>query len=564
MVVVGVATVILVATGCTGGPATPSSIPSSDSATSTAKPKILTLALQQEPAVLSLQLAQANSQSGGAHLVLNILHNYLVVQDNAKGYQAQIAVEKPAIDKGTWRLNPDGTMDLTWRIHPNVRWQDGVPFTTDDLIFSFNVYKDPEIPNNVRQLIRGFESVSAPDPTTVIAHWSTPFVDADQAPGLQPLPRHLMEDQFLSDKAGFTRSTRLTTDFVGLGPYRLVHWEPGSYMEFTRFDDYFMGRPPLDGVMVRFVGDTSTIIANILSGAIDIVPPIGLEVDATIEVKRRWEGTGNIAIPQLRGGFRALEIQHRPEYARPASGFTNLGVRAGFYDAIDRRALADTMTGGLAPIADSWLTPDDPLRPQLEPWIPQFPYDPARAQALLAQAGWTRGSDGTLTNNQTSERFVTQLTARGPGDAKAQHIIADNWKAVGAQVELYEIPPALQSDRELTSTLSGSWLATLQPEHLTTDRFHSKSITSAATNWTGNNRGGYVNPKVDALLDRLTVTIPRPERIGLFKELLQDEMEDLPLIMLYWEGDILLASKGVSGTSGGGNSTWNFFQWNKD
>ena len=526
--------------------------------------KTLSIGLQAEPAVLVWDLAQTNVKSGGAHLTFNMLHNYLVVEDNDRGFRAQIAVEKPSVENGSWRVNPDGSMDVTWRIRPNVRWHDGTPFTTDDLAFSFNVYKDPDVPTNIARLIAPFESVTAVDANTLVAHWSRTFVDADQAVGLVPLPRHLLEPAYQADKGNFVNSPRLSTEFVGLGPYRIHRWESGSHLELTPFEGYFMGRPPLSSVIVRFIGDANTITANVLAGTVDVVPPLGLDIDSTTEVKRRWEGTGNQAISQLRGGFRVLELQHRPEYARPANGLPSYPIRQALYHAIDRVSLAEAMSNGVSPVADSWFPPSDPLRSEVEPWIPQFPFDPNRASTLLAQAGWTRGGEGELTRPPIGERFDVQLTARGARDAKEQHIVADNWKAIGTHVDLYNIPPALQNDREHVSTLPGAWLATLQIEHLTTDRFHSRSITSAATRWTGNNRGGYSNPRVDFLLDQLTSTIPQRERLALYRELLTEQMGDLPLMMLYWEGDILLVARGVKGVRGGGNSTWNFFEWDRE
>jgi len=551
----------LIVTAC--GPAQRETSRSRDATQSA--PRTLTIALQQEPAVFVWDLAQTNVKSGGAHLTFNILHNYLVVEDGDRKFRPQIAVDKPSVENGSWRVNTDGSMDLTWRIRPNVKWHDGTPFSTDDLVFSFDVFKDAEIPNNIARLVAPFESVTAVDAHTLVAHWSRTFVDADQAIGLLPLPRHLLESAFRSDKANFVHSPRLSTDFVGLGPYRLARWESGSHMEFVPFDDYFLGRPPLASVVVRFIPDANTITANVLSGAVDIVPPIGLDIDTTTEVKRRWAGTGNQASPDLRGGFRVLEMQHRADYARPNSGLGLLPIRQALYHAIDRPVLAEAMSNGISPVADSWFAPSDPLRPEVEASIPQFPYDANRATALLGQAGWTRAAaDGVLTHAQTGERFDIQLTARGARDTKEQHIIADNWKAMGASIDLYNIPPALQSDREHVSTLSGAWLATLQVEHLTTDRFHSRSITSSATRWTGNNRGGYSNPRVDSALDRLTAAIPQRERLGLYRELLTEQMGDLPLMMLYWEGDIMLVVKGVKNVRGGGNSTWNFFEWDRE
>lgn len=540
--------------------------PSSGGQERPSAPKILTMSIYQEPSVLIEDLAQTNTRAGGANTSFYIVHNFLAVEDHTHTYRPQIAVEMPSTERGTWTVNADGSMDLVWKLHPNVRWHDGTPFTSDDLVFSFNVFKDKDIPNTIGRVLADFESVTALDAHTLVAHWSRPYVDADQAPGLTPLPRHLFADLYANNKAAIPSSPRLSTEFVGLGAYKLVKWESGSFIEYARFDEYFRGRPPLDSLIVRFVGDQNTMIASILSGAIDVILAIGLDVDATTEVKRRWEGTGNQALPQLRGGIRALEIQHRPEYAKPRNGLTSLIVRQAFYHAIDRPSLTDAM-GGLSVVADSWFSPTDSLRPEVEASIPQFPYDPSRASGLLSTAGWNRGPDGVLTHAQAGDRFEVQLTARGPRDVKEQLIIADGWKAIGAQLELYDVPPVLQQDREHTSTLPGAWLATIQIYHFIEDRFHSKSITNAATRWTGTNRGGYSNPRVDSLLERLTATIPKAQRTALLRDLLREEMGDLPAMVLYWEGDIVLARKGVKGVEtarGGSSGTWNVFEWDKE
>ena len=86
-------------------------------------------------------------------------------------------------------------------------------------------------------------------------------------------------------------------------------------MSFTRFDEYYQARPPLDRVLVRFLGDANTMVAAILAGSVDILLPDGVELDAAVEVQRRWEGTGNEVRFDLSDSFRQLEIQFRPEFA---------------------------------------------------------------------------------------------------------------------------------------------------------------------------------------------------------------------------------------------------------
>src|SRR5437899_10579195 len=129
------------------------------------------------------------------------------------------------------------------------------------------------------------------------------------------------------------------------------------------------------------------MIANILSGAVDVVAS-GIDVEAAVEFKRRWEGTANRVLFENSGKLYMLDPQLRPESAKPRDAFALRGVRQAFYQAIDRNAVADAMSYGLAPAADSYFPAEHPLRAELEPWIPQFPYDVARASALLEDSGW--------------------------------------------------------------------------------------------------------------------------------------------------------------------------------
>lgn len=529
-------------------------------------PKVLTLVIQKEPNTLHYDVGPGGDvvRGGGTVDVMHITHEYLVVEDDRGRWVPRLAGEQLSVEKGTWRLNPDGTMDTVWKLLPNVRWHDGTPFTSDDLLFAFNVKKDPAVPYVWGAAVRLMQSAAAPDPLTFVIHWSSTFVDADQALALTPMPRHLLYDLYEAQKAEFVNSARFTTEFIGLGPYKLVNWESASHIEFARFDDYFRGRPPLDRVIVRFSSDPNAIVASMLSDAADLMPPTSLDVELALEVRRRWEGTGNIVHADLNGRLNFLEIQHRPELAQPRNGLTNTLVRRAFLHGIDRPTLVEVMTQGLAPVADSWFPPDHELRSQLESAIPQFPYDLARAQTVLAQAGWVRSSDGVLTHQSSGERFEVMLASleRGGGTEKLLNTIADGWKTLGARVNLNVIPSVLSRNEEYRVQLPGLEVRNLPYNRFYRDRNHSRSVASEANRWTGVNYGGYGNPKVDALLDALNVTIDPQQRLFLHRELLQEQLGDLPNLPLYWLVDPVLALKGVKGIKPRG--LWNFFEYDKD
>jgi peptide/nickel transport system substrate-binding protein len=556
--------VALSACGRQSGPAPPAA---GDNArqTTPGAPKILVWAGLREPGTFQALIGLGPSGSPASEIE-NVAHNYLVVQTDQQDYVPQLAVEQPSVERGTWRINPGGSMDSTWKIHPNIRWHDGRPLTSADLLFTFGASIDTELPKSALGGLRFMESASAPDPLTFVIHWSTTYVKADRDYGLAPMPAHLLEGKYRTEGVELLNSPYFNNEFVGLGPYRLVRWEPGSHMEFTRFDDYFRGRPRLDGVIVRFVGDPTTMLANIVAGAVDVATPfLSANLDAVFDVRQRWSGTSNSVRIGPTDGVRHLQLQFRPQLSRPASGFTNPTVRQAFFHAIDRPGLIEVMTRGAAPLADSWIPPVGAMRPQVESAIPQYPYDPARARQLLAQTDWARGPDGALVHQSSGEHFEIEIWGR-PGSSSEQelNIIADNWGALGATTKVSMVPTARVNDRELLATYPGVLLHNPTWETIFEDRIHSRSIASAADRWSGRNAAGYSNPRVDPLVDALLATIDPRTRIDLQRQLAQEAMTDVAFMPLYWVVRPVLVLGTVQGTVSAFATGWNIFDWDKE
>jgi len=563
--VVAALVLFTVLTACTrpGQPATPE-------ANDTAKPatrKALTVAVQAEPKTLVGGILGGGGSPEGN--VDYLLKDDLVVELDYEAYYPQLAVALPSIEAGSWRVDPGGTMETTWNLRTNAKWHDGTALTSADLIFTYEVYTDPAFPTRgeARPLM---ESVSAPDPHTFVVRWKAPFVNAfKEPPGDDILPRHLLEDLYRGsdDKAAFVASPYFRAQYVGLGPYRLVAWEEGSHLVAERFDGYYQGRPAIDSITVRFIPSANTMVANILAGNLDVVlpPAVGLEVAA--EVQRRWQGTGNRVVAGTSGALMALDPQVRPEYAQPRNGFPHTLVRQAFFQAIDRPTLTDALTQGLTPVADSYFPPGHPLRRDVEPSIPQFPYDLARAQLLLAQAGWTRAADGMLVHQASGERFQTELrTDQEAGKERLINVIADGWKALGADTSLNIVPAAIAGDREVRAKRSGFNVITASGSaYYDRNRLHSNQIAADANRWTGINTGGYSNARVDTLLDQLRATIDPRQRLPIHQQLVREQITDLGIMPLFWDVNIVLMVTGVKGPKiVKGEATQNIFEWDRE
>lgn len=368
---------------------------------------------------------------------------------------------------------------------------------------------------------------------------------------LRPFPRHLLSTLVDDTLETLHNSPYWTSEFVGLGPYRLVKWESGSHLEFTRFDDYFLGRPKLDTVLYSIYPDVNSLIANILSGSIDLHLPIVLDAQQAVELERRWEGTGNrvLAGPDGRPEYLAAQLRPDSEVVVRPGALRDVRVRQALFRGLDRDELTAALYYQFARVADSWVPVDDPRRaiPSFRDAIIQYPYDPARAQRELEELGWRKGPDGILVD-LAGERFELELRHTPTAVAEAKlNIIRDIWRRIGVQVNPLVIPPQRTADRAYRSLHPGWEITSTTYTNFDTSRLHSSEIGSPADRYAGGNKGGYFNPQMDALLDRLAVTIAEDQRTLLIADIVRLGLTELPVAPMYWDIAVITAAKRVKG-----------------
>jgi peptide/nickel transport system substrate-binding protein len=533
-----------------------------------AAPKTLTIGIQRGLPDFSPFTALSVSTSS-SNIPPMVSDGLTYVDDRGVAHPLK-AVDLPSIEKGTWKIFDDGRMETTWKLRPNVFWHDGTPQTPDDYLFTFQMSRDKELPRNLTSVVLAQSGISFPDPLTMVISWGSPHIDAattgpTAGSGSGLLPKHILGEAYEKDKTGaFINHPHWTHEFVSDGPYKIASWELGSDMELTRHDQYYLGRPPFDRVSVKVIGDANALVSNILAGALDIVLPPGISLDSAVEVRERWKGTGNEARADVVGRIIHFEVQFRPERAKPQFGFVEPAVRRALYQSINRVALADYMTSGFGPLADSWYRPDEPRRAQLE--IPQFAYDPSVAPGLLAQLGWSKGSDGQLVNSRTGEKFVASIWANQAASwDKLGYAVGEDWKTLGVETEVFPIPAARTGDREYEQQYSGLFVTNVNEEQFYVNRLHSSVIPSAATRFVGSNRGGHSDPKVDALYDRLVATIDPAARTPIEHDLVNAVVGNLVMMPFYWETLPVLKVKGIKDHKvKTGNSTWFFYDWDRE
>jgi peptide/nickel transport system substrate-binding protein len=530
-------------------------------------PKTLTIAIETEPLNVIAQIGGATGTRGGTQIHMAV-HQRLVSYDNRGEVRPMLASEVPSQERGTWVIRPDGTMQTTYRLRQNVTWHDGERLTARDFVFGWTVQRDRDIGTNNHQIADQILSIDTPDEYTLVMEWSNPypFAHAIAEEDLGPYPMHILSTTYPSDKERFQQLTYWTRDFVGVGPYTVGEWENGSYLTLRAYPGFYAGKAQIDTIIVRFIDNEPTVTANLLAGTIDASIPRAMSFTSAWSVKQQWEQAGKkpVFVGDMTN-WRKIFVQFRPEVVSPRE-VLDARVRRGLLYGLDRQALVDTLYQGQTVVSHTFIPPDDYRWEWIKDAVTTYEYDPRRAQQVLAEAGWHRAGDGPLLN-AAGERvsFPVWTSSAGNNELEVQ-IIADNWKALGANVETRVLSGAQAQDRELLATFpSFNPSAISLTFQNTLRRVNGQFCPSEQTRWVGSSVGCYQNPEMDRIIDRLFVATDRSEQRDLWRGLMKIQTEDLPVLPLFFEIKASLFREGVTGFRGdtkpSTSATWNVAEW---
>jgi peptide/nickel transport system substrate-binding protein len=370
------------------------------------------------------------------------------------------------------------------------------------------------------------------------------------------LPAHLLEPIYTQDRATFVENTYFGPDYVGSGPYRLREWVRGSHLLLDANDTYVLGRPKIDTIEVKFILDTNTMVANLLSRALDLTLGRGLNPEQAITVREQWkEGKVDAGLQNTTSLY--------PQFLDPEPAvLADARFRRALILGLDRQQLVDSLLGGLVPVADSISRPDDPEYQELLPSMVKYPFDPRRATATLDEMGLAKGADGFYTDATGKKLSVEVRTRAHPLREKVQQVIANEWARIGIVGEPAVVPEQRISDRAYGATFPGFYFRFGSPDQLSD--WVSKEAPTAENNYVGRNPIRYQNPDYDVLIDRLLTTIPRAERMKTMSEMVRIETDQLLLLTLYHEPEpVLIGNRliNVGGRRGMGIQTWNAHLW---
>ncbi len=547
--------------GC--APSTPP--PSAGAAPASAplpQPKRITVGVQTElNAVVTRMVRSGAGTRPGMTEIEQLANAGLTQLDNKNALAPELAEAVPSTANGLWRVFPDGRMETTWKIRQGAAWHDGTPFTADDLVFSVGVAQDPEMPLLRNSGLALVERVSAPDARTFVIAWKQPFIDADtifSANGAVqhlPLPKHLLEGPLGESKAAYETLPYWSTEFVGLGPYRIQNWALGQSIVLRANDSFILGRPKIDEIELRSYPDPTALIAAMLAEAVDL--PLGTSrstsFDMAQDLKARWNGSvyftpGNVLAfwPQL--------LNPTP----PILGDPRL--RRALIMGTDRQEMVNAFYAGNTTVSDTFIGPDEPEFADVKGSAVHYDYDRAKAVEAIEALGYRHDAEGMF-RDAAGQRLALELHS-GPTDIlqKTKLSAASQWQQLGVAVAPVNDSDAQRADVRYRGTMAG--FDTARFGTITAiQNFKSSEARLPERGYVGLNTSGYMNPDLDALIERFYVTIPRPERMQVAAQIVHHLSDQVVPLLLYYDLTATAIGSRLRNVYWQGNQMWNAHLW---
>ena len=482
---------------------------------------VLRLNLGGEPTILNpLLVTDASS-----HSVVRFVFNGLL----KRNADLQMVPELAA----SYEVSDDG-LTYTFKLREDVLWHDGVPFSADDVKFTFETLLDPKT-NTVRRrhFVVGGEPIrwEVESDFLIKAILPKPFSPFIAVLNMEIIPKHLLSGKDINTGA-FNRSP------VGTGAFKFKEWRSGQYIRLSVNEHYFKGKPLLNEILLKIIPDTNTSLAALEKGEIDLSGLPSKDVE-------RFEKKEFVDIYKYYGlNYTYMGINMR----KPA--LSDLAVRQAIAHAINKEAIVAGVLKGYGRPAYIPSSPVSWAYPE-ESTIVKYDYDPARSKALLKQTGFVYDEAGGVFKKEGEPLALTLTITKGSQSTqKIAQMVQQYLSQVGIKVTIHLM--------EWSSFLK-MLHAPIDPKHYDlvmlgwsydiNDPDDSYTVWHSSLYPSGSNLNGYNNPKVDQLLEQGRTQIDQQLRQQTYAMLFNQIAQDVPYVFLFHSESVVAANKRVKGLS---------------
>ncbi|MGC2200045.1 MAG: peptide ABC transporter substrate-binding protein [Stellaceae bacterium] len=526
----------------------------------------------QAPTLLNPHFAVGTKDQEGSR----IFYEPLAGWDPDGNLAPALAAEIPDIENGG--VAPDG-LSVTWKLKKDVHWHDGKPFTADDVVFNWEYAADPA---TAATTIGDYQDIKVEkvDPLTVRVRfarptpfWATAFVGQRG----MIVPKHL----FGAFKGANSREAAANLKPVGTGPYRFVDFKPGDLVKGERNPDYHLpNRPYFDTVEMKGGGDAvSAARAVIQTGEYDYAWNLQVEDEILTRLEAGGSARGRVEIvpggnvekiqlnctdpwTEVDGERSSIKTKH-PLFKDPA-------VRQALSLLVDRASVQAHIYGRTGVATGNIVNNPQRFVSKNTHW--EFAID--KANQLLDQAGWQRGSDGIRAKDGKKLKLVFQTSINAPRQ-KTQAIVKQACQKTGIEVELKSVTASVYFSSDVANPDTyAKFYADMQMYTTTMGepdpgkfmrQFLSSEIASKDNKWQGRNIVRWRNAEYDAAYQAAEGELDPVKRAALFIKMNDLVVGDHAVIPVVYRPAVSgLSHQLRASLSGWDNVLWDLKNWYRE
>lgn len=500
----------------------------------------------------------ASSMSATAYLY-RMVNRTLVVLDEHTVWQPQLATQMPTMENGLARfVDADGQrkIEADWEIRDTATWGDGMPVTCRDFAFAREVALSGSVSVASIEVYRQVEDIRIDpfDPKRCTFVYTEPKWNFNRMFQFYALPEHLerpLFEEFGHQPQGYEQQSLYTRDPTnpGLfhGPYRIVDMRLGSHVVFERNPTFYGDPANIERIIIVLIPNTGTLEANLRSGSIDMVSMLGMTFDQALAFADRVESEG---LP-FDVNFQPGLVYEHVDLNLDNPLLADVNVRRALVHAIDRGGLSNALFQGRQPAAVHNVAPVDPWFTDDPDKIVIYPHSRRLANRLLDEAGWTLRADN-FRYNADGERLRLRLMTTAGNQIRevVQVYLQDQWLGIGVDVRIQNEPARVffgqtMRRREFSGASMYAWIST--PEASPRSTLHSTEIPTEENSWSGQNSPGWVNKRVDAMIEELEVEFDPGRRLELIHAILYEYTHDVPVIPMYYRSEVSVTPANLTG-----------------
>lgn len=502
----------------------------------------IVLGFSQEPTVFNPHLLHIEVDEGIYFAIFDPLFG---VDAEGKFYPL-LAAEVPTVENGG--ISADG---LTWKVklRDDVKWHDGTPFTAEDVKFSLELLVNPDFRSWRRAGHELVTDLTVVSPTEISWKMKSPY-----APYASILASTFIVPKHAFDGAADLNDVPFNNAPVGTGPFKWVNRVAGDHIEMAANTDYFGDGPYLEKLIVKYIPDLTVLYTQFKTGDIDVIGLQWITADHYDEAKALAD---RVVIKAPNPTVESIGLN----LGKPQ--FQDKAMRQALYAAHDKDTLIDALYYGL-PLPTESYVPQQSF--YYNPDLPKHEFSVEKANAILDEAGWAKGSDGIRAKDGVRLSFTNSTTAGNHLREQAQQFIQQTYAEIGVEMTINNLPPAVMWGdywmmSQFDSVVVGIAFLT-GPDPDTSDYFSSKAIPAQGGG--GQNTFQWQNPQVDELLaEGAKIFVPEDRRVPYLKlqEVARDELPFLPM----FQYTVLPGTKaGIEGFEPNVNvriDSWNVGSW---